>query len=46
MDLLKKDTQDFTSRCAAEAKKMADDVEAEARHLDNVEKEAADMLQV
>lgn len=45
LDLLKKDTQDFTSRCAAEAKKMADDVEAEARHLDNVEKEAADMLQ-
>ncbi|KAI4296275.1 hypothetical protein L6164_036247 [Bauhinia variegata] len=41
---LKKETQDYVYSCAAEAKKMLDEVEHEAHSLDIVEREAADVL--
>ncbi|KAA8536519.1 hypothetical protein F0562_028997 [Nyssa sinensis] len=44
LNLLKKETQDYTSKCATEARRMVRDVEAEAHNLDIVEGEAADFL--
>ncbi|THG17187.1 hypothetical protein TEA_027005 [Camellia sinensis var. sinensis] len=41
LNLLKKETQDYTSRCVAEAKKILGDVEADTHKLDIVEREAA-----
>ncbi|GAV67378.1 Ndc80_HEC domain-containing protein [Cephalotus follicularis] len=42
--LLKKETQDYTDRCAAEARKMMEDVQMEAHNLDIMEREAAELL--
>ncbi|KAK9286432.1 hypothetical protein L1049_014829 [Liquidambar formosana] len=44
LNLLRKEMQDYISRCAVEAKRMVQDVEAEAHNLDIVEREAAEML--
>ncbi|KAL5563229.1 hypothetical protein UlMin_032976 [Ulmus minor] len=41
---LKKETEEYTYRCASEAKKMVGDLEMEDRNLDMVEREADDML--
>ncbi|CAL5358409.1 unnamed protein product [Camellia sinensis] len=41
LNLLRKETQDYTSRCVAEAKKILGDVEADTHKLDIVEREAA-----
>lgn len=46
LDLLKKEKQDYISRCAAEARRMAEEVETETRKSDLVEREAADFLKV
>ncbi|GFY89323.1 hypothetical protein Acr_06g0012630 [Actinidia rufa] len=43
-NLLMKETQEYTSRCIAEAKNMAEDIEAEAHKLGIVEREAAEFL--
>ncbi|CAM8952873.1 unnamed protein product [Rhodiola kirilowii] len=44
LTLLKKDTEDYISRCETEKKRVVEDFETEAQNLDIVEKEAADML--
>jgi kinetochore protein NDC80 len=44
--LLKKEIQDYNHRCAAEAKKMMEEVQEEAHNLDIVEREAAEVLKV
>ncbi|KAJ1419942.1 putative kinetochore protein NDC80-like protein [Sesbania bispinosa] len=45
LNILKKETQDYTSRCSSEAKKMLEDVQLADRDLDIMEKEAAEVLQ-
>ena len=45
-NVLMKETQEYTSRCIAEAKKMAEDIEAEAHKLGIVEREAEEFLRV
>ncbi|RXH92364.1 hypothetical protein DVH24_033260 [Malus domestica] len=44
LNLLKKETQEYTSRCAAEARNLMEDVERETRNLDIVEREADEIL--
>ncbi|KAL6998499.1 hypothetical protein U1Q18_008628 [Sarracenia purpurea var. burkii] len=44
INLLKKETQEYTFRCVAEAKKMAEEVEADGHKLDIIEREAAELL--
>ncbi|KAM2274884.1 hypothetical protein ACFX1S_044634 [Malus domestica] len=44
LNLLKKETQEYTSRCAAEARNLMEDVERETRNLDIVEREAEEIL--
>ncbi|XAR53113.1 hypothetical protein NMG60_11021525 [Bertholletia excelsa] len=44
LDLLKKEAQEYTSRCVAEAQRLAENVEADAYNLDAVEREAAEFL--
>ncbi|KAF8091131.1 hypothetical protein N665_0452s0002 [Sinapis alba] len=44
MKLVKKETQDFATKCDMEAKTMAEGVKTEALSLEVVEKEAAEML--
>ncbi|KAL5787524.1 hypothetical protein ACOSP7_004473 [Xanthoceras sorbifolium] len=44
LNLLRKETQEHSYRCASEAKKMVDDVQKEALNLDMVEREAAEVL--
>ncbi|KAM4098165.1 hypothetical protein ACJW30_07G056200 [Castanea mollissima] len=44
LSLLKKETQEYTYSCAAEAKKMVEEVQMEAHNLDIVEREAAEVL--
>ncbi|GLT41941.1 hypothetical protein SLA2020_159670 [Shorea laevis] len=44
VNLLKKEMQDYTYKCAAEARKMVEDVQIEAHNLDIVEREAAEVL--
>lgn len=46
LNLFKKEMQEHAYRCAAESRKMADDVKLEAQNLDMVEKEAAEVLKV
>ncbi|KAJ9687324.1 hypothetical protein PVL29_015993 [Vitis rotundifolia] len=41
----KKETQNYTSRCATEAKKLVEDVEIETHNVDIVEREVADVLE-
>ncbi|XP_048437570.1 kinetochore protein NDC80 homolog [Pyrus x bretschneideri] len=44
LNLLKKEIQEYTSRCAAEARNLMEDVERETRNLDIVEREANEIL--
>lgn len=44
LNLLKKEIQDYTYRCAAEANKMMEEVQGDALNLDIVEREAAEVL--
>ncbi|XP_057977647.1 kinetochore protein NDC80 homolog isoform X2 [Malania oleifera] len=44
LNLLKKEIEDNTSRCGMEARKVKDNIEAEAYNLDVVEREAAEIL--
>lgn len=44
LNLSRKETEDSTSRCAAEAKKLVEDVQIEAHNLDVLEREAAGIL--
>ena len=46
LNFLKKETQNYTSRCATEAKKLAEDVEIETHNVDIVEREVADVQEV
>lgn len=46
LNMLKKETEDYTCRYAAEAKKMLEDVQQESYNLGIVEKEAAEVLKV
>ena len=46
LNFLKKETQNYTSRCAMEAKKLVEDVEIETHNVDIVEREVADVLEV
>lgn len=43
---MKNETQEITSRCAMEARKLVQDVEAETQNLDTVEREAMELLKV
>ncbi|KAF5743900.1 kinetochore protein ndc80 [Tripterygium wilfordii] len=42
LNLLRKETEEYIYRCAAEAKKMMEDVQNDANNLDAVEREAAE----
>ncbi|KAK7302459.1 hypothetical protein RJT34_13349 [Clitoria ternatea] len=44
MNMLRKETQEYTNRCSAEAKKMLEDVQVADHNLDITEREAADVL--
>ncbi|KAJ6427635.1 hypothetical protein OIU84_023094 [Salix udensis] len=44
LNLSRKETEESTSRCAAEAKKLVEDVQTEAHNLDVLEREAAEIL--
>ncbi|KAG5229258.1 kinetochore protein [Salix suchowensis] len=44
LNLSRKETEDCTSRCAAEAKMIVEDVQTEAHNLDVLEREAAEIL--
>lgn len=46
LNFLKKEMQNYTSRCATEAKKLVEDVEIETQNVDVVEREVADVLEV
>lgn len=46
MNSLKKEINDYTESCAADAKKMVEDFEMEAHNLKILEREAADILKV
>lgn len=46
LHLLRKETQEYPSRCEVDAKKMREDIETEARNLDIVDREAAEILKV
>ncbi|KAK0600243.1 hypothetical protein LWI29_012976 [Acer saccharum] len=46
LNLIRKEMQEHTYRCAAEVKKMMEDVQIEAHNLDMVEREAAEVLKV
>ncbi|KDP43624.1 hypothetical protein JCGZ_16911 [Jatropha curcas] len=44
LNLLRKETEEYTNRCAMEAKKLIEDVQMEAHNLDVLEREAAAIL--
>lgn len=44
LNIMRRETQDYASRCAAEAKKLAEEVAMEAEKMSVVEKEAAEFL--
>lgn len=44
LNLLRKETQDYTHRCEEEARKMMDEVKKEAHDMNIVEREAAEIL--
>lgn len=46
MNIMKKETQDYTGRCSAEAQKMLEDVQLADHDLDNMEREVAEVLKV
>nr|DAD24441.1 TPA_asm: hypothetical protein HUJ06_025904 [Nelumbo nucifera] len=46
LNLLKKEIEDYTSRCAVEAKRMLEDVQREEHNLDLVEKEAEEFFKI
>ncbi|EXB97290.1 hypothetical protein L484_024151 [Morus notabilis] len=43
LHLLRKETQAYTSKCAADAKRMVEELEVDAHNLDIVERDAADI---
>lgn len=43
---IRKETQEYAGRCATEAREMVEAIEAEACNLENIEREAAEFLQV
>ncbi|CBI23913.3 unnamed protein product, partial [Vitis vinifera] len=45
LNFLKKETQNYTSRCATEAKKLVEDAEIETHNVDIMEREVADVLE-
>ncbi|KAG5525920.1 hypothetical protein RHGRI_032275 [Rhododendron griersonianum] len=44
LNLVQRETQEYTSRCMAEAQKMADTIEADTHKLEIVEREVAEFL--
>ncbi|PIM98610.1 Centromere-associated protein HEC1 [Handroanthus impetiginosus] len=44
LNIMRKETQEYASRCAAEARRMAEEVDMEAQKMSAVEKEAAEFL--
>lgn len=46
LNMIKKETQDYTSRCSAEAKKMLEDIQLADHDVDIMEREAAEVLKV
>ncbi|RDX78339.1 Kinetochore protein NDC80-like protein, partial [Mucuna pruriens] len=44
LNIIKKETEDYTSRCSAEAKKILEDVQLADHDLDTMEREAAEVL--
>ena len=46
LNMIKKETQDYTTRCSAEAKQMLEDVQVAGHDLDIMEGEAAKVLKV
>lgn len=46
LNLVQRETQEYTSTCVAEAQKMADTMEADTHKLEIVEREVADFLKV
>lgn len=46
LQLLRKEMDEYTNRCAVDAKNMLEDVEMESHNLDMVEREAEDILKV
>lgn len=46
LNMMKNETQEYTSRCSAEAKKMLEDVQLADHDLDIMEREAADVLKI
>jgi kinetochore protein NDC80 len=46
MAMIKKETQDYTSRCSAEAKKMLEDIQLADHDVGIMEREVAEVLKV
>jgi len=46
INMIKKETQEYTSRCHAEAKKLMEDVQLADHEIDIMEREAAEVLKV
>lgn len=46
INLIKKETQDYTSQCAMEARKLVEKFKAESYKVDVVEKEARELVEV
>ena len=46
MDMIKKETQDYRSRCSAEAKKIVEDIQLADHDVGIMEREAAEVLKV
>ncbi|KVH94256.1 Kinetochore protein Ndc80, partial [Cynara cardunculus var. scolymus] len=45
LSVIKNETQDYTSRCAMEARQLVQNFEAESHHMDVVEKEALELVE-
>jgi len=46
LNMKKKETQEYTSGCSAEAKKMLEDIQLADHEIDIMEREAAEVLKV
>lgn len=46
MDAIKKETQDYTSKCTAEAKNMTEDIQQTDHDMSIMERESAEILKV
>ncbi|GMH01277.1 hypothetical protein Nepgr_003116 [Nepenthes gracilis] len=44
LNFIRKETQEYSSRCAAEAQRMIENVEVEAHNLDSIERQAMESL--